>query len=184
MTVLKIKKLRGVSMKTLVGLIIQIICIYVIINVYSDFSNSLPVPIQIQKENPVVTEIKNDLIILKAPEKQIPELTKAVLTSHQSTGINPKLIIALMKTESDFKNDAIGPKNRTSIRYKGVLQTPTASWFTDVDTLHGVRILQEKLKICNNDISKALALYKGGDNKVAHSQAKQVLALYKQLQEK
>jgi soluble lytic murein transglycosylase-like protein len=170
-------------MKTLVAILMQLVCIYFLVSEYNEFNKALPVPVKIIKENPVETEIQKDLSKLKAPEKQIPELTKAVLASHQATGINPKLILALMKTESNFKQDAIGPENRTKIRYKGVLQTPTASWFTDVDTLHGVRILQQKLKETNNDLPKALALYKGGNNKVAHSQAKYVLTLYKQLQE-
>ena len=50
--------------------------------------------------------------------------------------------------------------------------------------LHGVRILQQKLKETNGDISKALALYKGGNNPVAKKQAKHVIEIYENLMEK
>jgi soluble lytic murein transglycosylase-like protein len=144
---------------------------------------SLPIPIGPSKiENRILKEIEEDLIVLKAPTAKIPKLAQCVYTTHQVTGINPKLIVALMKTESDFNENAVGPKNRTKIRYKGILQTPTTSNYTDVDILHGVRILEEKLKISNNDLPKALALYKGGDNKVARKQANEVLKIYKSLQ--
>lgn len=169
-------------MKKLFLLLLEILCIFYIINIFNNFIASLPVPILPAHENPIMAEIKQDLITLKAPPNKIPKLANAVYTSYRATGINPKLVLALMKTESDFQEIAIGPKNKTTIRYKGILQTPTASWFTDVDVLHGVRILEEKLKITQNDLPKALALYKGGNNQVAHKQAKKVIEIYKSLQ--
>ena len=171
-------------MKKLVTLLLELICIFYIVNVFNNFTTSLPVPIQPISENLILKEIKEDLVTLKAPIAKIPKLAQSVYTSHQATGINPKLVLALMKTESNFNESAIGPKNRTAIRYKGILQTPTASWFTDVDILHGVRIFEEKLKITKNDIPKALALYKGGNNQVARKQANEVLTVYKSLQKK
>jgi hypothetical protein len=143
--------------------------------------NSLPVAVKIQ-ENVAIKEIKKDLETLNAPDKKIPEYANSIYIAHQSTGISPKLITSLMKTESNFNIDAIGPPNRTKIRYKSLMQTPTATWFSDVDTLHGARILKEKLEITNHDLRKALALYKGGDNPVAFRQADMVLALYQKLQ--
>jgi len=106
---------------------------------------NLPVAVKIENENVILTEIKNDLKTLKADKDKIPELAQAVYTAHQSTGLNPKLITALMKTESNFKINAIGPPNRTHIRYKGLMQTPIATLeFSDVDILHGARILKQK----------------------------------------
>lgn len=178
-------------MKLLTRMFIQCICIYFVMITYNSLNNSLPVPIfrnqdtnveRIKTRDEILTEqIEKDLNRLNAPKNKISDLTKAILVSHKQTGINNKLITALIKTESNFDELAIGPKNRTPIRYKGILQTPTASSFSDVDTLHGIRILQQKLKETHGDLQKALALYKGGNNPVAHKQAKNVINLYTQL---
>ncbi len=178
-------------MKLLTRLFIQCMCIYFVVVTYNSLNNSLPVPvlkkqeIKIEilktKDQLLSEQIEKDLNRLHAPKNKVPELVKAILVSHKQTGLNNKLITALMKTESNFDEQAVGPKNRTPVRYKGILQTPTASSFSDVDTLHGVRILQQKLKETNGDLQKALALYKGGNNPVAHKQAKHVMNLYTQL---
>jgi len=160
--------------------IVQIACIVVVAISYNNLTNSLPVAVKIQ-ENVVIMEIKNDLVALNAPTKKIPELSNAVYTAHQSTGLNPKLITSLMYTESNFNTGAIGPANKTKIRYKGLMQTPSATWFSDVDTLHGARILKEKLVIADNNLRKALALYKGGNNPTALRQADEVLKVYSRL---
>jgi hypothetical protein len=169
-------------MKKAIITVTQFACVVFLISTYNGLIESLPVPIKLAKENPVVMEIKKDLTNLGASQKKIPEFANAIYTSHQATGINPKLITALMKTESNFNKDALGPQNRTSIRYKGLMQTPSMSGFVDADVLHGVRILEQKLKSTNYDVRKALALYKGGDNDVGRKQADTVLALYHKLQ--
>jgi len=170
-------------MKKIVTTTFQLVVVCFLIVTYHNFSKNLPVAVKIiEKENVILTEIKNDLKILNVHENRIPELAHAVYIAHQSTGLNPKLIIALMKTESNFKNNAIGPVNRTRIRYKGLMQTPVATLeFSDVDTLHGARILKQKLEISNNNLRKALALYKGGNNPTAYRQADQVLSVYMNL---
>jgi soluble lytic murein transglycosylase-like protein len=82
-----------------------------------------------------------------------------------------------MKTESDFNKKAVSPKN-----YKGLMQTPKATFeYPEVDTLYGVKILEDKLKSSNGNMLKALALYKGGDNPIARLYAKEVYVLYKKL---
>jgi hypothetical protein len=164
-----------------IKVIIQITCVAFVVVAYNDLTNALPVAVKIN-ENTVIKEIKNDLTSLNAPQKKVPELANAVYTSHQSTGLNPKLIIALMYTESKFNKDAIGPQNKTNIRYKGLMQTPYTSSFSDVDTLHGARILKEKLEMTDQNLREALALYKGGRNSIARGQADQVLKLYSMLQ--
>ena len=168
-------------MKTASTTVFQVVSLCFLVVAYNNFVNSLPVAVKIQ-ENIVINEIKNDLTSLKAPEKKVIEYANAIYIAHQSTGINPKLITSLMRTESNFNIDAIGPPNRTKIRYKSLMQTPTATWFSDVDTLHGARLLKEKLEISDHDLRKALALYKGGLNPVAFRQADEVLALYQKLQ--
>lgn len=162
------------------GLQIVMLCFLVV--AYNNLVNSLPVSVKL-KENVVIQEIKQDLVILKAPKKEVQELTNAVYIAHQSTGISHKLITSLMCTESNFDKNAIGPDNRTGIRYKGLLQTPIATFrFSDVDTLHGARILKEKLEITDYDLRRALALYKGGDNPMALRQADEIIKLYRKLQ--
>ena len=172
-------------MKKLITTGFQIVALVFLIGIYNNFSMNLPVAVIIENKvehNRVIEQIIKDLRDLKAPERDIQNLANAIYMSHQSTGLNSKLIVALMKTESDFTITSIGPVNRTNIRYKGLMQTPTATLeFSDVDTLHGVRILEQKLKISNNDLRTALALYKGGNNPVAFRQADQVLRVYKQL---
>lgn len=164
-----------------IKVIAQIASIALVVIAYNGLTNALPVAVKIN-ENVVIKEIKNDLESLKAPTKKVPELANAVYISHQSTGLSPKLIIALMYTESKFNKDAVGPQNRTNIRYKGLMQTPSATCFSDVDTLHGARILKEKLERTNDNLREALALYKGGRNSTARGQADQVLKLYSMLQ--
>jgi len=168
-------------MKKAIILIIQIACVVFLITTYNGLINVMPIPIKLAKENPIVTEIKNDLNKLGAPQEKISELSKAVFTSHQATGLNSKLIVALMYTESGFDKNAKGPPNRTNIRYRGLMQTPFTSGFADADILHGVRILEQKLKFTNYDLRNALALYKGGNNNIARQQADEVLRIYRQL---
>lgn len=161
---------------------IQLICVVFVVLAFQNFSMGLPVAVHIEENNVVLTEIKNDLKKLNAEKNKIPDLANAVYIAHESTGLNPKLITALMKTESRFRVDAIGPPNKTNIRYKGLMQTPTATlMFSDVDVLHGARILKQKLEYSNNDLRIALACYKGGKNPVAFRQADEVLKLYAKL---
>jgi hypothetical protein len=167
-------------MMKIVMTISQLVCLCFLVVAYNNFSTNLPVAVKIEK-NVIIKEIKQDLMALNAPTKKIPELTNAVYIAHQSTGLNPKLITSLMYTESNFNNNALGPTNKTKTRYKGLMQTPTATWFSDVDTLHGARILVEKLEISNYNLRKALALYIGGNSPTAYRQADRVLRIYNQL---
>ena len=59
------------------------------------------------------------------------------------------------------------------------MQTPSASFFTDVDILYGARILKEKLRLTGGDLFEALTLYKGGDRLLARKEANRVLEIYR-----
>ena len=101
-------------------------------------------------------------------------MAQAIELASERTNINPILLACLLQTESGFNPKAVSEKN-----YKGLMQTPTATFkWADVDILHGARILEEKLRLTRGDIVLALALYKGGNNPMAKRQANQVLALY------
>ena len=112
-----------------------------------------------------------------APLSKINDLSKAVTSAAAMTGLSPELLVALMKTESEFDYKAVSNKG-----YKGLMQTPSATLkWASVDTLYGAEILKEKLKYSNGDLKLALALYKGGDNELAHKYAKETIRIYKNL---
>lgn len=158
-----------------------------IVFTFVHLTEKLPIPMEIvEKVNHQEKAIKEALIYLNAPTKDIPELTDAILTASTKINISPLLIVALIDTESNFKIDAISNKN-----YKGLMQTPTATMqFIDADILHGARILEEKLKYAKGDLVKALTYYKAGQNakpaamKQGKEQAEQVYNLYMKLKQK
>jgi len=114
---------------------------------------------------------------VKAPPGKINDLSKAVTNASAMTDLSPELIVALMKTESEFNYKAVSNKG-----YKGLMQTPWATFkWASVDTLHGAEILREKLRYSRGDLKLALALYKGGNNEAARAYATETFALYKRL---
>jgi len=140
--------------------------------VYS--ANNIIQPITIVQVKQETNQLETVLSGLKCPVKKIKEVAKAIELASEQTNLNPILLACLLQTESGFNPKAISEKN-----YKGLMQTPTATFkWADVDILHGARILEEKLKLTKGDIVLALALYKGGNNPMAKKQANQVLALY------
>jgi hypothetical protein len=142
------------------------------------FERSLLLP-EVEKRDSLMEASRYSLIHRGAPEDQIETLSRAVtnackVSNHQ---ISPALVVSLMYTESGFKKDAV-----SSDGYMGLMQTPWASakW-PDVDILLGVRILEEKLRLANNNLQLALALYKGGNNRLAHRRARDTLRIYSDL---
>lgn len=140
----------------------------------------LPIPfVIIEKDinDPRFNEIKEALLKLGCPSSSANKMTTAVLEGADKISIDPKLIAALIRTESDFNKKAISEKG-----YKGLMQTPIATHqWEDVDVLIGCRILEEKISYAKGDIRLALALYKGGNNPMAKKQAEQVITLYRSL---
>jgi len=161
--------------KAYIMLILGIFCLMYTVH---DFYSILPVPIFVE-DDPIKVKSEEMLRHAGCPEKRIPVLAHAVSTASKSTGgeISPALIVALVKTESTYKSDAVSSKG-----YKGLMQTPKATFeYADVDILYGVRILKDKIHIANGNLELALALYKGGNNPEAKRYAKQTLNLYIQL---
>lgn len=93
------------------------------------------------------------------------------------TELNPVLIACLAYTESNFKLDA--KSYAYPDKYKGIMQTRNVDYDADIDIMRGAKHLRRNYDRVQN-MQKALALYKGGDNPVAHKQAKRVLDLYKE----
>lgn len=154
--------------------IVLMATIFYFSTVYNNFMSSIPQPVAIR----LVTERAHiALHRINAPANKIDELSIAVTNASAMTGISPELIVALIKTESEFKYAAVSEKG-----YKGLMQTPWATMkWADVDILYGAKILQEKLKYSNNDLQLALALYKGGDNELAHRYASETIRIYRRL---
>jgi len=131
-------------------------------------------PVTIVQVKQETSQLELVLNSLKCPERKVKEVAQAIELASEQTKINSILLACLLQTESGFNPKAVSPKN-----YKGLMQTPTATFkWSDVDILHGARILEEKLRLTRGDIVLALALYKGGNNPMAKRQANQVLALY------
>ncbi|TLY25024.1 MAG: lytic transglycosylase domain-containing protein [Nitrospirae bacterium] len=94
----------------------------------------------------------------------------------ENPDLNGFVILCLMKTESDYDRKAISHKG-----YSGLMQTPGMSGYIDLDVRWGVRILKEKLELANYDLKKAIALYKGGNNRLARKQAEEFMRRWRKV---
>lgn len=161
-----------------IRLLFLMITIVLLFPLNISFERSL-LPHEVEKRDPLMEASRYALLHRGAPEDQIETLSRAVTNACKVSNreISPALIVSLMDTESGFKKDAVSPRG-----YRGLMQTPWASakW-PDVDILLGVRIMEEKLRIANHNLPLALALYKGGDNRLAHRQAGETLRIYQDL---
>ena len=148
-----------------------------IFNITLQLSNGMVIPVKKIVEQTGECSTTKYLRVVGAPEDKIQELSKGVKIASDVTSLREELIIAIIKTESNFEMKAISSKN-----YKGLMQTPSASFiYYDVDILHGARILEDKLKYSKGNLLQALTLYKGGNNPVARRYAMETLNLYNKL---
>lgn len=96
----------------------------------------------------------------------------------KQTGLSPEFLIALMFTESRGKEKAV-----SNMGYKGLMQIPYPIYYSDANILIGAHIFNEKMKIVNNDMRKALCLYKGYpiNSERGIQQANKVIKIYAKL---
>lgn len=154
------------------------VCAFLLYSIHT-LNLSMPVPVYV-KSDPLVAEAKIALNHLGAPTNKIDKFSVAIGNAAKLTDFSPTLLVALMYTESMFKETAISPKN-----YKGLMQTPKATFiYSDVDILYGSRILRDKMGDAKGDLPLALALYKGGNNPAAKRYAKECLQIYNNLKKK
>lgn len=146
-----------------------IIAVLLLINVFSfyDFTTVVTPVGQSVKFNVEANKIKSFF-------KVSDEILDNIFHASAQTGLNPMLLACLAYTESRFNPNAVSKKG-----YHGVMQIPWKLPYTEANILIGAKILNEKLRITKGDLLKALALYKGGNNPVAYTQAKVVYNLYK-----
>jgi hypothetical protein len=129
------------------------------------------------KERVEADDVEQVLIGLGAPGGKVGQLAEAVRHASRATKLPHELLIALMFTESTFKEDAVSSK-----KYKGLMQIPQEIPYPDANILVGARILEEKMRIANGDLHAALAMYKGGRLKpLAQKYASQTLGIYARL---
>ncbi len=169
-----------IRLKTLV--IKMSACMVIIVaTIFVFYSETNSLASQIDQVVPSSTIIKRYIYLIQRLNSNVPfgeaqKIALAVDKAADETRISGYLIICLMKTESNFNKHAISYKF-----YKGLMQTPEYSGYIDIDILWGARILQEKLEMTHYDLRKALALYKGGNNRLARKQASEVLNLWKRV---
>jgi hypothetical protein len=83
-----------------------------------------------------------------------------------------------MFTESGGNKHAVSCKG-----YKGLMQIPHAVYYEDANLLIGARIFLEKMEQADNNLEKAILLYKGYpiDSERGIQQARKVIRLYDKL---
>lgn len=170
--------------KNLTNLIFKVaLTIFVVNNILTtntQINQNRILPIKLEStETKDFKRTKEALIILNLPKEKVQQFTNSVIMGAKVAQVDPVLIVALMYTESSFKNNA-----KSSMGYQGLMQTPSKTGFTEVDIMHGSVILKEKLSISKGDIQQALTYYKGSKfkkNTVGYKQANQVIALYNNL---
>ena len=124
--------------------------------------------------------IKSKIIELGAPTDRAHVIASAIFHSANISGLHPMLIVSLMKSESDFKEKIVSSKN-----YHGLMQVPYPIYDPHVNTLLGVRILQEKLRMTDGNLTKAICNYKGWKWKEKRGRvvAKRVVNMYLDLKD-
>jgi len=144
-------------------------------SVVSDFQQSLPYPVQLEKEDPRLTEVRKALVILGRDQR----FAEPVYVSAVAAKIDPLLWACNIERESEFKITARSKKG-----YVGLGQTPKAvqrTGYEIADLTYAACVYQEKVKIAKGDTRLAWALYKGGRSAEAHREAEKVFVLYEKL---
>lgn len=162
---------------TVVKLVAMVGAVALAIDGGRSFHRTLPTPISlttVDVEDVAKTRLTKALAYLKCPTEKVEPIGEGIIKGAGSIGVDPVLIAVLLRTESAFSLTARSPKG-----YVGLMQTPQATQYADVDILYGCRILEEKLRIARGDLRDALAMYKGGKNPMAYRQADEVLSLYR-----
>jgi len=119
------------------------------------YQRVIPLKITLPQDT-IIPDLERKLIQRGVFPKKAKGLSVDIYNVCAMRGISPYLIIALMETESNYDLKAI-----SSAGYKSLMQTPSSSGYADVDTLHGIRILQDKLGIVNGKLDQGLLQYGG-----------------------
>lgn len=157
-------------------LVIMVLSIIIFIQYQNESKSLVPITISnvtnTEKDNPVSRKLNS----IGVPSN--PRLVSAICFASQQYNISEDLIISITWTESNFKERAVSCKG-----YNGLMQIPHKVFQEDANVLIGTKILREKMKIANGDMTKAILLYKGYplDSARGHQQVKKVFSLYHKL---
>lgn len=183
------KSVMGIVLKaSLVGVIFVVTLTQI-----KQYNQTLFIPMRIELNESEAVRTKKALTLLNCPKEKQDVMaqsitsTSKILPTMYIGGLpidNNILIAVLMASESEFSVNA-----RSSMGYKSLMQTPTATKRPITDTAHGLDILQEKLQIAKGDLETALTFYKGsktlydakGKSTLGHKQALEVIAKYKKV---
>lgn len=146
-----------------------------------------PAAVRLTSEQIAWKRTTDALTLLECPTEKLRRFTQSCVLGAQVPNVDPVFIACLIKTESEFK-----PKARSSMGYKGVMQTPTATGYVEADTMHGCNKLQDHLQDTHGNLVNALTNYKGSPRTMVrvhgrlvksegYKQALAVLALYKSI---
>lgn len=108
-------------------------------------------------------------------EFNIPAHTaKAIVFAADNAHLDPRLIAALAKSESNFDMNATADNGH----YFGAMQIPYQTNCEYANYAIGAYILSQKLKHTHGNLKKAIALYKGGLNRTAFKQSNRFWKIY------
>jgi hypothetical protein len=144
-----------------------------------DFHNVIPVPVEIVKEDPRLTEVRTALKLLKRNTNN----AKSIYITAIAKDIDPLLWCMSVEQESEFKITAKSPNGK----YKGLGQGPRAIMklgYEEADLMATACIFAEKRKIAKGDEQLAWALYKGGNNPAAKNVRNALFKNYYRMKEK
>jgi hypothetical protein len=128
-----------------------------------------------------IERLERLLQVVGVPVHSREQVARAVHIASKKYFVSPELIIALAKTESNFKKYAKSPTGR----YRGYMQIPYNRYDAMSNFLKGAEILRGKLKYTNGNQLKAICLYKGWGKKPPKRgivQARKVISLCNKLQ--
>jgi soluble lytic murein transglycosylase-like protein len=139
-----------------------------------DAHRQLIVPVKIQNNE------NTTLVKLQTLGIESEKIASSIDMASRQSGLSREFLIALMFTESRGIEKAT-----SSMGYKGLMQIPWPVYYTDANVLIGAHIFNEKMKITNNDMKKALCLYKGYpiNSERGIQQANKVIKIYAKLLE-
>lgn len=170
-------ELVKMSIKTILKAGLIGLVAYNIIVVNTQLNSNRIIPMKIEStETKDLKRTKEALAILKLSNDKIPKYTKSGILAANVAGVDPVLLMCLYWTESRFSLTA-----KSSMGFKSIAQTPSATGFVEADMMHGANILQEKMRIADGNLHKAICFYKGSKynkNSVGYKQASEVIALY------
>lgn len=159
-------------------------------NVYNNYSDNLYVPNnqyvnEIVSSDDMINSINssNNVEISNSNLTQKQQIEDAVLKASRKYGVDANLIKAVIKTESNFKVNAV-----SSAGAKGLMQIMPANFkslgitnpfdiYQNIDG--GTKLLKEYMDRYNGDVEMALMAYNGGPGRMKRRGVTSVAHIYK-----